>query len=103
MRRLARVVGVLAALAAAGPTWGSAADAPAKRAFTVADLYRLKGVEEPALSPDGRTIVYKVTTSDLKEMKRSSQLWLVDADGTQARALTHTDKVDSSPRFSPDG
>jgi dipeptidyl aminopeptidase/acylaminoacyl peptidase len=101
-RGFVRVVAVLFILAASGPARGAAADAP-KRAFAVADLYRLKGVEEPALSPDGRTIVYKVTTSDLEEMKRSSQLWRMDADGAHARPLTHTDKVDSAPRFSPDG
>jgi dipeptidyl aminopeptidase/acylaminoacyl peptidase len=81
----------------------AAQPAPARRAFTVADLYRLKGVEEPALSPDGKTIAYKLTTSDLKAVKRWSQIWRVDADGANARPLTQTDKVDSSPRFSPDG
>ena len=83
---------------------GLAADAAApKRAFTVPDLYRLKGVEEPTISPDGKSIVYKLTTSDLTAVKRWSQLWRIDADGGNPRALTFTDKVDSSPRFSPDG
>jgi dipeptidyl aminopeptidase/acylaminoacyl peptidase len=83
---------------------GLAADqAVLKRAFTVRDLYRLKGVEEPALAPDGKSIVYKLTTSDLAAMKRWSELWRIDADGGNARALTHTDKADSSPLFSPDG
>jgi dipeptidyl aminopeptidase/acylaminoacyl peptidase len=86
---------------------GLAADAGApKRAFTVPDLHRLKGVEEPAIAPDGKSIVYKLTTSDLPAVKRWSQLWRVEADGGSPRALTHTDKVDSvdsSPRFSPDG
>jgi len=77
--------------------------APAKRAFTVADLYRLQGVEEPAIAPDGKSIVYKLTTSDLKAVKRWSQIWRIDVDGQNPRALTQTDKVDSSPRFSPDG
>ena len=36
-------------------------------------------------------------------MKRWSQIWRIDADGSNPRAFTHTDKVDSSPRFSPDG
>jgi dipeptidyl aminopeptidase/acylaminoacyl peptidase len=79
-----------------------AADPP-KRAFTVADLYRLKGVDEPALAPDGKTVVYRLTTSDLAAVKRWSQLWRVDVDGGNARALTHTDRADSSPLFSPDG
>jgi dipeptidyl aminopeptidase/acylaminoacyl peptidase len=81
---------------------GADAAAP-KRAFTVPDLYRLKGVEEPAIAPDGKSIVYKLTTSDLAAVKRWSQLWRIDADGGNPRALTYTDKVDSSPLFSPDG
>jgi dipeptidyl aminopeptidase/acylaminoacyl peptidase len=44
-----------------------------------------------------------VTTSDLTAVKRQSNLWQVDADGRNARALTFTDKSDSAPRFSPDG
>ncbi|HEY6552580.1 MAG TPA: S9 family peptidase, partial [Vicinamibacteria bacterium] len=76
---------------------------PPKRAFTVADLYRLKGVDEPALAPDGKTVVYKLTTSDLATVKRWSQLWRIDVAGGNARALTHTDKADSAPLFSPDG
>ena len=79
-----------------------AGDTP-KRAFTVPDLYRLKGVDEPALAPDGKTVVYRLTTSDLAAVKRWSQLWRIDVDGGNARALTHTDKADSSPLFSSDG
>ena len=87
MGRLALVIGVVIAFEVSGPAQGAAADAPAKRAFAVADLFRLTGVEEPALSPDGKTIVYKVTTSDLETMRRSSQLWRMDADGGHARPL----------------
>ncbi len=74
-----------------------------KRPFAIPDLYRLKGVEEPAIAPDGKAIIYKLTTSDLTAVKRQANLWQIDPDGANARALTFVDKTDSDPRFSPDG
>ncbi len=79
------------------------AGAAARRPFAIPDLYRLKGVEEPAIAPDGRSIVYKVTSSDLKAVKRWSNLWRVGPDGTGGQALTFEEKVDSAPVFSADG
>jgi dipeptidyl aminopeptidase/acylaminoacyl peptidase len=82
----------------------AAADtAAAKKPFTIEDFYRAKGVGEPALSPDGKGVVYAVTTSDLKAGKRATNLWRVDADGRNARQLTYSEKRDASPVFSPDG
>jgi dipeptidyl aminopeptidase/acylaminoacyl peptidase len=95
-RRLA----LAAALAAAASLSARAAD---KRAFTIADLYRVEGVSEPAVAPDGRSVAYVVTTTDLPKVERHSRIWRVDADGGSARALTVTDARDSSPAFSPDG
>ena len=83
-------ISIVAALALA-----SGAGAAEKSAFTIPDLYRLKGVEEPALAPDGKTIVYKVTTSDLGAVKRQANLWRIDPDGANGRALTFADKADS--------
>ena len=74
-----------------------------KRPFAIPDLYRLKGVEEPAIAPDGRSVVYKLTSSDLMAVKRWSNLWRVSPDGTEGYALTFEDKLDSSPAFSADG
>lgn len=91
------------ALAVASLALSTAAPAEEKRAFTIPDLFRLKGVEEPAVAPDGRTIVYKVTTSDLAAVKRQANLWRVGPDGANAEALTFADQADSAPRFSPDG
>lgn len=73
------------------------------RAFTLEDLYRTKGVGEPAISPDGRTIVYSVTTNDWAAKKRTVALWRVDADGSNARPITAGDARDEHPFFSPDG
>ncbi|MGV8040162.1 MAG: S9 family peptidase [Thermoanaerobaculaceae bacterium] len=81
----------------------AAAGAAEKKPFAVADLYRLVGVEEPAIAPDGSAVVYKLTRSDLAAMKRTSNLWRVAPDGSGARALTTSDASDSSPAFSADG
>ena len=74
-----------------------------KRAFTIEDLYRIKSIGDVHLSPDGKTIVYTVSTPDLARSRRTTQIWLVDADGRNARQITQGDKSSNSPVFSPDG
>jgi dipeptidyl aminopeptidase/acylaminoacyl peptidase len=81
----------------------SAHAADSGRAFTLEDLYRVKSVGGPAISPDGRTIVYTVTTNDWAAKKKSAALWRMDADGTKARQITSGDALDEHPFFSPDG
>ncbi len=73
------------------------------RAFTIADFYRLKEVEDPRVSPDGRTIAYVVRTRDLAKAARIARIWLMDADGSNVRPLTSGEKSDAAPRWSPDG
>jgi len=73
-----------------------------KRAFTIEDLYRLKGVSELDVSPDGRAIIFTVTISDFPKGKRTSSIWMADIDGRNARSITQGEH-DSAPRFAPDG
>jgi dipeptidyl aminopeptidase/acylaminoacyl peptidase len=74
-----------------------------KRAFTIEDLYRVKSIADVHLSPDGKTVVYAVAASDLSHAKRTTQIWLMDADGRNSRQITEGEKSSSSPVFSPDG
>lgn len=74
-----------------------------RRAFSIEDLYRAKGVSELHVSPDGKTIIFVVTTSDLARAKRYSHLWVMDADGKNSRQLTSGDDSEYSISFSPDG
>ncbi|MDQ1706804.1 MAG: hypothetical protein QOJ88_15 [Pyrinomonadaceae bacterium] len=78
-----------------------------KRAFTIEDLYRVKNISELHLSPDGKTVIFVVTTSDLARAKHPSHIWALDlkgdTTGQQPRQLTSGDKSESSPSFSPDG
>src|SRR5207302_4657822 len=80
----------------------AAAFAQAKRAFTIEDFYRAKGISDLALSPDDKTLAFTVSTSNLPHAKRTTNIWVMDADGQNARAITRGDG-DSTPRFSPDG
>ena len=81
----------------------AAAAADMRRAFTLEDLYRAKTVGEPAVSPDGKAIVYTVTTNDWATKKKTAALWRVDTDGTNARPLTTGEARDEHASFSPDG
>jgi Tol biopolymer transport system component len=58
------------------------------------DRYGLAVPAQPALSPDGRRIVYTLRTAD----RNVTALWQVAVDGGQARQLTH-DPADSPPSW----
>ena len=70
-----------------------------KRAFSIEDLYRIKSISDVHFSPDGKSVVYVVATSDLPRAKRVSHIWLMDADGRNTRQLTWGAKGENSPRF----
>jgi dipeptidyl aminopeptidase/acylaminoacyl peptidase len=74
-----------------------------KRAFAIDDLYRVKNISDIHISPDGKTVIFVLTTSDFPRAKRNSHLWAMDLDGQNVRQLTASDKSESSPSFSPDG
>jgi dipeptidyl aminopeptidase/acylaminoacyl peptidase/CubicO group peptidase (beta-lactamase class C family) len=63
---------------------------------------------QPALSPDGREVVYALTTVDAAADKNVTSLWRAGAGGgtdgqrSPARPLTRG-KADSAPAWSPDG
>ena len=82
----------------------ASATAADKRPMEIQDLFRFKRVAEPQISPDGKLVVYQLTTVNLDENKSSTNLWLAATDGkTPPRQLTTTTKSDRHPRWSPDG
>jgi dipeptidyl aminopeptidase/acylaminoacyl peptidase len=74
-----------------------------KRAFELEDLYRIKNISDLHVSPDGKSLLYAVTTSDLARAKRTSHIWAMDIDGRNPRQLTTGERSEYSPSFSPDG
>jgi len=74
-----------------------------KSAFTIADLYHIKSVGGIQISPDGSKIAFTVTKYFLKEGKSNSEIYIMDADGSQLRQMTNDPASDTHPRWSPDG
>ena len=78
--------------------------AQAKRAMTIDDLITAVRVSDPALSPDGKRVVFTRTTTVLDSGRRNSDIWVVPADGSSpARQLIGGDKSENTARFTPDG
>ncbi len=76
---------------------------PAKRNLTVDDLFRIKRVADPQVSPDGKWVAYTVRSTNLKEEKSESQVWMIPAAGGEAIPMTAKGSSASQPRFSKDG
>jgi dipeptidyl aminopeptidase/acylaminoacyl peptidase len=74
-----------------------------KRPITPQDLWACKRLASPAVSPDGRTVVFSVQEWSIEKNKSTSNLWLVDVAGGAPRRLTTAAVSDNSPVWSPDG
>lgn len=85
------------------------AESTPKSLITAADLLNVKQLESPALSPDGKWVVYVVRSIEPKADAKDdwtyrTQLWLAATDGkTAPRPLTFGAARNSSPTWSPSG
>jgi len=77
--------------------------AQSKRPITSEDLYKIKSVSDPQISPDGERIAYTISVPYLKDNNFNSDIWLLPASGGEPVQLTSSPKADHSPRWSPDG
>jgi|Deesub1362B_J571_1020462.scaffolds.fasta_scaffold00919_2 dipeptidyl aminopeptidase/acylaminoacyl peptidase len=67
------------------------------------DLYRIKRVSDPQISPNGEWIAYTISVPNLKENNFNSDIWLIPITGGKPIKLTNSSKEDYAPRWSPDG
>lgn len=75
----------------------------ARRVLALDDLWKLRSVGDPQVSPDGRWVAYTVGTVEAEKDRRDSDLWMVGWEGTQQIRLTATvESSESMPRWSPD-
>ena len=80
-----------------------AALAAEPRLLTPQDLWAIKRVGSPALSPDGRYAVFPVQEWSIDKNKSTSNLWTVEVATGQVRRLTTAETTEDAPRWSPDG
>src|SRR5277367_4381362 len=74
----------------------------AGRPIQLEDYYRIEGAATPAISPDGRWVVFARSTIAEAENQRRTELWIAPSDGS-APAERLTAGSASGPRWSPDG
>ncbi len=76
----------------------------APHTVTHEDLFLMKRVGAPAISPDGRWAVVAVTEPSYTETEQSTDLWIVPTDGgAPPRRLTSTRGGEGGAVWSPDG
>ena len=92
-----------AVLAATALSSAAAAQGPTIAGPSFDAIISLQSVGSPAISPDAKAIAYTVTSTDWKENRYDTEIWLWREGGTAVQ-LTRTEKGSStSPRWSPDG
>src|SRR5688572_26134426 len=73
------------------------------RTLRMDDVFALKDVADPRVSPDGMWVAYTVRTMDPKADESDVDVYMVPMAGGDALRVTASKKPESSPRFSPDG
>jgi dipeptidyl aminopeptidase/acylaminoacyl peptidase len=97
----ARSVTILGGALAASLLAASAGAQP--RALRPDDVFALRDVDDPEVSPEGKWVAYTVTALDAKEDASNADIYMAPLAGGPALRLTASHKSERSPRWSPDG
>lgn len=73
---------------------------PQKKAFTIADLYKIKNVGSPVVSNRGDMIAFTLTDYNLPKGSSNSEIYIMKSDGTDLRNITLNEKQDYDPVWS---
>lgn len=74
-----------------------------KRRIEADDLFRIKLVNDPDVSPDGSAAVFTITELDQADNRYRAALWQLDLADDSVKRLTSGQRRDGQPRWSPDG
>ncbi len=73
------------------------------RSWTLDDIFGVRTVSDPQVSPDGKWVAYVVSELSTDGTDYNTDVWLVTSDGGEPRRLTNSPVADESPRWAPDG
>jgi dipeptidyl aminopeptidase/acylaminoacyl peptidase len=79
------------------------AQSNSQRTLSLDDLYRLRDVTDPQISPDGAWVAYTVSVPDSAKDRPDQDVWMTSWDGRQRLRLTTSSSSEHAPRWSPDG
>ena len=80
----------------------SASLAAQKQPFDVQALLKIARIQEPQLSPDGKTVAFTVQTVDLAQNTKPKQIYTVPVNGGSPRQITTQGIDNERPEWSPD-
>jgi dipeptidyl aminopeptidase/acylaminoacyl peptidase len=75
----------------------------AKRMMQPEDLYRVRNLTDPVLSPDDSRVAWVESVADESSDRLRSSIWVAPSDGSAPPTPFTEGPGDNSPRWSPDG
>lgn len=72
------------------------------RNFSALDLCSCKRVSELQVSPDGKWILYNLSTPNLKENTMIKDIYIMSSDGKTTKQITNDKTSDANARWTPD-
>ncbi|HEU4928795.1 MAG TPA: S9 family peptidase [Candidatus Krumholzibacteria bacterium] len=81
----------------------SVAQAADTHPFGVRDMWEMKRISDPQVSPDGKWVLFTLRTTDFDANRGRTDLWVVGVDGKGLRQLTNDPSADTGGRWSVDG
>lgn len=91
---------IQASLIAIGTSLALASAHAGEPKFEALDVFALHWADHPQIAPDGSRILYERSGFDIMKDRRTSSLWIIDADGRHHRPFAESG---SGAAWSPDG
>ncbi len=74
-----------------------------KKAFTIADLYKVKMVGAPSVSPEGNMVAFTVSDYNLPKGSSNTDVYVMKPDGSAVENITNDPHADYDPVWKTDG
>ena len=74
----------------------------AKAPFTFDAMMKIGRIDDPQLSPDGKTVAFTVQSIDMANNARPTQIYVVPVEGGAPQRITNDGSSNIRPRWAPD-